>query len=1332
MNEMNPYATQGLGTAVHEPGFYYPLEGLEPQIFGAPVSALAYDQEYEAIFVASETQSLSRGRFNHRASMIATHATTDGMLYSSVAGHPEGPPKVLNAVYESIYGLPPPVVSTHRALQNHAYRPPYADIDPALPENQTRIFHMGIRSLLPTGQGFVASVSPSGVRLHSHGGLQLVDCHAEGMLCGSLNSHHGENQATHLTVGGLSLGKEISEKSGKQQVLCMDMWNDLRVVASYSVDRGSSSSTAVTAMATLEAQSAVVAGCTDGTIRMIDSRLREMAKIRSHFGGVVSLDVSPDCTLLATTGYGSRGQPNGGPLYSYPEQSVFLYDMRYLGRGGIPHPFDGVGAGPRFVRFMPNLPGTVPNRLVVASGQNGGGLQIIEPFQESVAASSMNFIVPGLPRGEKITALDVSENRLGLGTSRGNILQYQLAGLDGSAKKILELPAFTPPPPAISIDPSILATQDPTRRNGASDSFKSIFSAFIFTKDATVSSLRKPSSFGPLLSKPIVGGGKVQVSESFLRNATQSIDFLKTVPAAELNLNLLQDASQGNNRRPGATPKQNPNKLLHTSKLYKIVYGESLNRSKKGGRRSNDDEPDAEEESDRLDIPAPYRLTMRPSGKLAGLFSHADSNSSGMLPGWDYPPTMPNASVPSVLMLLYCIPEMRSALLQMQTAERVNITWKEKLLTPEIGFLFDRINALTKFALIYPSSIPGTAPRLEAWAPMNFMSCLGSSPEAEQLQILDGSPAAVDVARRAEAFYRFILYQVDKESTQGTDSKVMDSFCGMDFSSVNEFISGTGPPTTSLTRAMTIEMYYEPFLNRTNSPSFGAVLQQTLCREMRLRAWNQKSGSYETIIQRKIATSLPKLLSLSCACAGRKEEEGLSLWRGNMPHGWLPEQLEIELKESGDVVVRELIFDKESRQEAWKESTSAIPIPEAISSIISQQKAQQGGTKQRYRLEAVVSLVRDDFDRATANEIGCVDGTTPRGHQVLHVRVSKSTSTRAMESQLSATSSIIQAIASRTTTVVGASDIQSLNERVKILEDRMRQNESDQWYLMNGYSVSVSSSQDARAFHQRFKEPSLCIFRAESSEDEVAATFESDFVVPPEIIRSQSLTNGTKSLYAFNQKPNSLPGEGDFVAFDAEFVSVQEEVAALSDSGVKVTIQEPRHVIARISVLDCKTRSILLDDHVVPREPVVDYLTRFSGIVEKDLDPKLSNHHLISTRAAYLKLRLLIERGCIFVGHGLKQDFWTANLVIPPSQVVDTVEIYHKPAQRYISLRFLTNFILKRDMQQDIHDSVEDATAAFELYEKSEELKREGKFQQVLDDLYAHGQKTDWKIGVDA
>lgn len=105
-----------------------------------------------------------------------------------------------------------------------------------------------------------------------------------------------------------------------------------------------------------------------------------------------------------------------------------------------------------------------------------------------------------------------------------------------------------------------------------------------------------------------------------------------------------------------------------------------------------------------------------------------------------------------------------------------------------------------------------------------------------------------------------------------------------------------------------------------------------------------------------------------------------------------------------------------------------------------------------------------------------------------------------------------------------------------------------------------------------------------------------------------------------------LPGKGDWVAFDAEFVSVQEEKSVLTDTGNKMTIRETRHALARISVLDCRTDTVLLDDHVLPREPVVDCLTRFSGIVAGDLDPKLSPHHLISTRTAYLKLRCLLER----------------------------------------------------------------------------------------------------------
>jgi PAB-dependent poly(A)-specific ribonuclease subunit 2 len=52
-------------------------------------------------------------------------------------------------------------------------------------------------------------------------------------------------------------------------------------------------------------------------------------------------------------------------------------------------------------------------------------------------------------------------------------------------------------------------------------------------------------------------------------------------------------------------------------------------------------------------------------------------------------------------------------------------------------------------------------------------------------------------------------------------------------------------------------------------------------------------------------------------------------------------------------------------------------------------------------------------------------------------------------------------------------------------------------------------------------------------------------------------------------------------------------------------------------------------------------------------------------------------------------------------------------------------------MQQDVHDSVEDARAAYALYLKALELKKEGKFDKFLQDLYVYGAARDWKLGLD-
>ena len=203
----------------------------------------------------------------------------------------------------------------------------------------------------------------------------------------------------------------------------------------------------------------------------------------------------------------------------------------------------------------------------------------------------------------------------------------------------------------------------------------------------------------------------------------------------------------------------------------------------------------------------------------------------------------------------------------------------------------------------------------------------------------------------------------------------------------------------------------------------------------------------------------------------------------------------------------------------------------------------------------------------------------------------------------------------------------------------------------------------------------------------------------------------------------------DLIAFDAEFVQVQHEDSILTATGSKMILREGRSALGRMSLIDCMTGRIILDDHVLPREPVVDFLTRFSGIKPSDLDPKATSYDLISAKRAYFKMRYLVERGCIFVGHGLSQDFLTVNIFVPPSQIIDTTDIFHLERRRLISLRFLVNYLLGRDMQQDVHDSIEDSRAACELYIKALQLKKEGVFEKVLHEIYECGKQIDWKVG---
>lgn len=50
-------------------------------------------------------------------------------------------------------------------------------------------------------------------------------------------------------------------------------------------------------------------------------------------------------------------------------------------------------------------------------------------------------------------------------------------------------------------------------------------------------------------------------------------------------------------------------------------------------------------------------------------------------------------------------------------------------------------------------------------------------------------------------------------------------------------------------------------------------------------------------------------------------------------------------------------------------------------------------------------------------------------------------------------------------------------------------------------------------------------------------------------------------------------------------------------------------------------------------------------------------------------------------------------------QVIDTVFLFHFKRQRKLSLRFLASYVLQEDIQQNTHDSIEDARTAVKLYQ---------------------------------
>jgi PAB-dependent poly(A)-specific ribonuclease subunit 2 len=310
--------------------------------------------------------------------------------------------------------------------------------------------------------------------------------------------------------------------------------------------------------------------------------------------------------------------------------------------------------------------------------------------------------------------------------------------------------------------------------------------------------------------------------------------------------------------------------------------------------------------------------------------------------------------------------------------------------------------------------------------------------------------------------------------------------------------------------------------------------------------------------------------------------------------------------------------------------------------------------------------------------------------------------------------------------------------------------EHDSWHLFNDFLIRPIVKDEALTFNTAWKLPSVIAYQIKAANNHIDDSWKMNLDTSLLHMDTQyvylssndaNINNRSTNLGPKTYQPldptQEHPGPGTIIAIDTEFVSVRQPEIEINSDGDRETIRPTVYALARVSVIRGPSPTFLptlepgtpfIDDYISTTEPVVDYLTSYSGIVHGDLDPRTSRHNVVPLKIAYKKLWLLLNLGCTFLGHGLKQDFRVINIHVPRAQVIDTAENFFVAARlRKLSLAFLAWYLLKEDIQLETHDSIEDARAALKLYAKYLEFVDAGVLDTMLAEIYRRGRELGFK-----
>ncbi|KAL4887154.1 PAB-dependent poly(A)-specific ribonuclease subunit pan2 [Aspergillus karnatakaensis] len=292
------------------------------------------------------------------------------------------------------------------------------------------------------------------------------------------------------------------------------------------------------------------------------------------------------------------------------------------------------------------------------------------------------------------------------------------------------------------------------------------------------------------------------------------------------------------------------------------------------------------------------------------------------------------------------------------------------------------------------------------------------------------------------------------------------------------------------------------------------------------------------------------------------------------------------------------------------------------------------------------------------------------------------------------------------------------------------------WHLFNDFLVTEVDKEEALRFNQPWKSPCVLAFQVKDARNGVDDTWK-NFLDTTLLYRDWSLNSGRPVESRVMLSNEEKPAPGNPVALDTEFVDLEKAEINVKADGSQEIVRPSKSGLARVSVLrgsGDQEGIPFIDDYISVKEPIVDYVTQYSGIKPGDLDPRTSPHNIVPLKVAYKKLWLLLNLGCVFVGHGLASDFRKINIQVPKKQTVDTQYLFFHPGKnRRLSLRYLAWAVFKEYIQEGPadnnqgHDSIEDARMALRLWKKFQEYEDAGIVSQILEEIFREGSKLGFR-----